>query len=190
MPPRKRGKRAAEPRAKQAPVSAVYAYESGEAGEGRGGARGARRPSAAEEDDDNDDDDEEMELPLGEGAPMEEQIGVMLDGSSDDEIILVLGQLPIANDLKLLIGMRKLSPAAAAFDLLRPIAEECAEEKLSFLFDRIGTIATSQLDADIAAFSDPANVAALQSHPPEGRRRLFFLSLAAGYVDTEDMSLG
>ena len=74
------------------------------------------------------DPEEDMEdadlpgLPLGEGAAVEEQIAAILDGSSDEEIILVLGQAPISSELKLALGMQKLSAAADAFGLLQEAA--------------------------------------------------------------------
>lgn len=152
-------------------VNATYYYESGEAAQEHG----------EEEEDDNMDT---ADLPV-EGGTVDEQIGSILDGSSDEEIVDILSQLPALNDgMKIIIGMQKLSVSAMAFTVLQPVADACINEGLLFLYNKIGGLTQAQVDSDIAGVyeDDPPQIAALMSHPPERRRRLFFMSLAAGYL--------
>ena len=162
------------PRKKQH-VSATYLYDSGEG-----------YASHAIED-----DDEEMDmadLPV-EGGSVDEQIGAILDGSSDEEIVQILTELPMLDDgLKLIVGMQKLSPSASAFTLLQPVAEACTNTGISILFRKLSGLSISQLDSDIPGVfaDDPSTAAVLMSHPPELRRRRFFMSLAAGYLESHE----
>ena len=112
-----------------------------------------------------------------------------LDGSSDAEIITILGQVPALDDgMKLVVGMQKLSATASAFTLLQPLAEACTNEGITRLFAKISGLDVETMNRDIPrVFADePSNAAALMSHPEELRRRRFFLSLAAGYLDMNE----
>ena len=161
-------------------IHAVYTYESGESS--------ATATAADKEDVDDDSEDDDMDdLPV-EGGSVFDQLGAILEGSSDEEMVEVLGQVPALNDgTKIVVGMQKLSAAASAFTLLRPVAEVCDNAGIVVLFNKIGALSQEQLEADIAGvFADDAeNAKNLMSHPPEQRRRLFFMSLAAGYLDVE-----
>ena len=159
-------------------IEATYLYESGESS--------AAPVDANRDDDDDDDDDDDMEdLPV-EGGSVLDQLGAILHGSSDEEIVKVLGEVPALDDgTKIIVGMQKLSAAASAFLLLQPIADACENEGIVMLFHKVGALSPEQVDTDIASvYADDAdNARNLMSHPPEQRRRLFFTSLAAGYLD-------
>jgi len=163
------------PRKKQRePIHATYAYESGE----------AAAPTTTHASDDDSDDDM-SDLPV-EGGSVFEQLGAILEGSSDEEMVEVMSQVPALNDgTKLIIGMQKLSAEASAFTLLQPLAEACENEGIATLFRKIGALSESQVDVDITnVFADSAeDISNILSHPPELRRRRFFTSLAAGYLD-------
>ena len=162
-------------------VTATYQYEHA------GDSSSAATPADGDDDDDDDLDDLD-DLPV-EGGSIDEQVLAILEGSSDEEIVQILGQIPAMDDgMKLLIGMQKLSPAAPAFVLLQPVADACSNAGIVALFTKIGSLAEAQMNSDIGrVFEDNvATATALMSHPPELRRRRFFLSLAAGYVDLDD----
>ena len=127
-------------------------------------------------------------LPV-EGGSVDQQLGAILEGSSDDEIVTILGEIPALDEgTKLVIGMQKLSPAVSAFTLLRPVADACTNQGIVHLFNKIGGISDEQVTSDIAGVyaDNQDNATALMSHPPEMRRRLFFLSLAAGYLEADE----
>ena len=117
---------------------------------------------------------------------LDEQLSAILDGSPDEEILLVLGQVPGMDDgMKLVAGMQKLSAAASAFQMLRPLADACTNEGMVHLFNKIGGLSDEQVASDISLVyaDDSEKAAALMGHPPELRRRRFYLSLAAGYLE-------
>ena len=125
-----------------------------------------------------------VDLPV-EGGSVFDQLGAILTGSTDEEMVEVLGQVPALNDgTKLIVGMQQLSAAAPAFTLLRPVADACDNEGIVVLFNKIGALSQEQVELDVAnVFADDAeNIRNLMSHPLEQRRRLFFTSLAAGYL--------
>ena len=162
---------------REEPIEATYYYESGDP---------STAAAPADVDDDDDDDDDDMMLPLHESEPAHAQIGAILQGSSDEEIMLILNQLPIADDgaLKLTVGMQKLSSSASAFDLLRPFADACENDGVKLLFNKIGALTQPELDADLQRiFAGTDDVTSMLKLSPELRRRRFFLSLAEGYMD-------
>lgn len=173
------------PKKKQAreKVNATYLYDSGE--QSSAAAVGADR----HDDDNSDDEDDDMDdLPV-EGGSVFDQLGAILEGSSDEEMVEVLAQVPALNDgTKIIVGMQKLSNASSAFLLLQPIAAACENEGVTVLFNKIGALSQAQVEADIATvFADDAETLRnLMSHPPEQRRRLFFTSLAAGYLSDDE----
>jgi hypothetical protein len=162
------------PRKKQREVvSATYAYDD---------------PPRATADDESDEEMDMDDLPAGADASVDVQLAAILEGSSDDEIITVLGQVPALDDgVKVVVAMQKLTPASSAFELCQPLVDACTNEGIRALFGKIGSLAVAQLDQDVHAVfaDDPDTAAALLTHPPELRRRRFFLSLAAGYLDDE-----
>ena len=90
--------------------------------------------------------------------------------------------------MKLVVGMQKLSAAASSFTLLHEIADACTNEGIVRLFTKIGGLDEATMNADIPRVfaDDPSNATALMTHPEELRRRRFFLSLAAGYLDMDE----
>ena len=134
-------------------------------------------------------DEEEMDdadlpgLPLGEGASVEEQIVAVLNGSTDDEIALVLGQAPIPAAMKLDLGMKSLSAAVDAFVVLLEAADACTDDALSFLFRKVAGLTSTEVDEDIRRVVSPDQMDEMLSQPEWKRRRLFFLDLAAPYLE-------
>ena len=177
------------PRKKQrdaSPIYASYYYDSGEASAAATSV--AAGSSNAPEFDDDDDEMDLADLRM-EGGSIDAQIGAILEGSSDTEIVEILAQLPALNDgMKLVVGMQKLSAASSAFELLQPVLDACSNEGLVHLYNKISGLSAAQLDADIPRVfeDDPSTASALMTHPPELRRRRFFLSLAAGYLDMDN----
>ena len=158
-------------------ITAAYHYDSGE----------GSSAAVVDKDEGDSSDEEDMDmadLPV-EGGSLDQQIEAILDGSSDAQICEILCQLPALNNgEKFIIGMRKLSPEASAFTLLQPVAEQCTNDRLLVVYRKIGGLTQQQLDKDIPDVfeDDPETAAALMTHPPEMRRRAFFMSLAAGYL--------
>ena len=108
---------------------------------------------------DDDDDADVPGLPLAEGSSSYDQIAAVLTGSDDAEIALVLGQAPISCAIKLALGMEKLSADADAFDLLAEFAQEA--DTLSFLFRKVASLTSTQVDADIRGVLDPSDSEAI-----------------------------
>ena len=108
---------------------------------------------------DDDDDADVPGLPLAEGSSSYDQIAAVLTGSDDAEIALVLGQAPISCALKLALGMQKLSADADAFNLLAEFAQDA--DTLGFLFRKVASLTSAQVDADIRGVLDPSDSEAI-----------------------------